>query len=112
MLGKDMNMFLEFQKLAGEDVTVDDYIVFHLMNFFRGIIVFIVLSLYTFFGRERLRIGKLYKIIFGGLILITIIYNFVGHHFTTILFYITLIFEIILFLYIVNLQEEEEDGEI
>ncbi len=111
MLAKDTAMFEEFKKLA-ENATVDDYIVFHLMNFFRGIIVPVILSIYTFLGREKLRIGKLYKVIFGGLILLTIINSFIGHHFKTILFYGTLAVEIILFFYIINLTEEETDGKI
>lgn len=104
-------MFYEFKKLAG-DVTLDDYIVFHLMNFIRGIIVFIVLCLYTYLGRESLRIGKLYKMIFGGLIALTIASHFVGYHFKTILFYLTLVVEVVLFFYIINLREEEGDGKI
>ena len=48
-------MFHEFQILAGEDSTLDDYIAFHLMNFFKGILVPMVLALYSYFGRNKLQ---------------------------------------------------------
>lgn len=105
-------MFMEFQTLSDEEMTIDDYIIFHLMNLFRGVIVFMILSLYTYFGREKLRIGNLYKIIFGGLIFLTIINNFIGHHFRTFFTYGSIVLEVILFFYIINLKEEEKDGKI
>lgn len=104
-------MFLEFQKLMEEEVFLDDYIAFHLMHFFRGILIPLVISLYSYFGREKLRIGGLYKGIFGGLALLALVQFFIGHHFKTVLLYGTILLQGILFLYIVNLKEES-DGTI
>ncbi|MDO5755567.1 MAG: hypothetical protein Q4P28_04980 [Tissierellia bacterium] len=110
MLAKDQSLMKEFQALTTENLQYDDYLSFHLMNYFRGIHIPIILGLFTYFGRKSLRFGHLYKIVFGLLMMLSIMMHFIGHHFRTILFYPIIGLQILLFFVLINLTQEERDG--
>lgn len=101
MNAKSVEAFNSY-KVVFPDHTADDYIDFTLMNYVYNIIETIIISLFLFFTRDKLRPNKLYAIVFGGMILIKLVNKILSFNINSIFYYILLILYILLLISVVR----------
>lgn len=101
MNAKSVEAFNSY-KVVFPDHTADDYIDFTLMNYVYNIIETIIISLFLFFTRDKLRPNKLYTIVFGGMILIKLVNKILSFNINSIFYYILLILYILLLISVVR----------
>ena len=108
-LVKDLELYNEFLKIT--KATEKEYITLEMLNYFSGIVLFIIFSVYNFIFYEKFRIGILYKGVWSLFIIGNILLKVFVHYHNNIFYFISLLLQIILLIYIILLNErEEKDG--
>ncbi len=98
---KDINAFENF-KSANSGISYDQYLNFILFNLFLATINPIVISLYTFFTINRIKINNIYKMFFGFSTFLSLINVILQFRIRSIFYYLVIILHIILFYFIVK----------
>ena len=108
-LVKDLGLYNEFLKIT--KATEKEYITLEMLNYFSGIVLFIIFSVYNCIFYEKFRIGILYKGVWSLFIIGNILLKVFIHYHNNIFYFISLLLQIILLIYIILLNErEEKDG--
>ncbi len=108
-LVKDLELYNEFLKIT--KATEKEYITLEMLNYFSGIVLFIIFSVYNFIFYEKFRIGILYKGVWSLFIIGNILLKIFVHYQNNVFYFISLLLQIILLIYIILLNErEEKDG--
>lgn len=89
--------------------SFNDYLTLNMLNYFSNVAIFIIFSLYNYFLNEKLRINTFYKSVWSLLIFSNILFKvFVYRQLDSIFYYISILFQIILFTYIIVLKDRKE----
>lgn len=108
-LVKDLELYNEFLRIT--KATEKEYITLEMLNYFSGIVLFIIFSVYNFIFYEKFRIGILYKGVWSLFIIGNILLKIFVHYQNNVFYFISLLLQIILLIYIILLNErEEKDG--
>ena len=108
-LVKDLELYNDFLKIT--NASDKDYITLEMLNYFSGIILFIIFSIYNYVFYEKFRINILYKGVWSLFIIGNILLKVFVHYHNNIFYFISLLLQIILLIYIILLNErEEKDG--
>lgn len=108
-LVKDLELYNEFLRIT--KATEKEYITLEMLNYFSGIVLFIIFSVYNFIFYEKFRIGMLYKGVWSLFIIGNILLKIFVHYQNNVFYFISLLLQIILLIYIILLNErEEKDG--
>lgn len=100
-LAKDFNNYDKFSKAMGE-VTYDEYVNMIIFNMLLKVLNPVVISLYTFFTRNKIKINNIYKMFFGFASFVSLLYIFLSFQLRSIFYYIEIILHIILLYFIVT----------
>lgn len=101
MLAKSRDFFEAYLQ-NNPNTDFDEYIGLVIINFFGNIFEPLLISLFTFFTYKKFGITKVYKIVFGIIVLLKIINIVLKFQLTSIFYYLILVFYI-LFLIIILL---------
>ena len=108
-LVKDLELYNEFLRIT--KATEKENITLEMLNYFSGIVLFIIFSVYNFIFYEKFRIGILYKGVWSLFIIGNILLKIFVHYQNNVFYFISLLLQIILLIYIILLNErEEKDG--
>ena len=108
-LVKDLELYNEFLRIT--KATEKEYITLEMLNYFSGIVLFIIFSVYNFIFYEKFRIVILYKGVWSLFIIGNILLKIFVHYQNNVFYFISLLLQIILLIYIILLNErEEKDG--
>ena len=108
-LVKDLELYNEFLKIT--KATEKEYITLEMLNYFSGIVLFIIFSVYNCIFYEKFIIGILYKGVWSLFIIGNILLKIFVHYQNNVFYFISLLLQIILLIYIILLNErEEKDG--
>lgn len=91
-------------------ISRQDYIIANIINYFYNIIIYIFLAIYTFIAYKRIKIDKIYKLIWLLLISSNILYKLFVYQLgkDLIFYYISIIMQILVAIYIVTLKNQEK----
>lgn len=106
MMAKSMDIFDAFIE-KNPDMNFDQYISFVLVNFFSTIFEPVLIALFTFFTYKKLGINKIYKIVFGIIVLLKIVNIITKFQLDSIFYYAIIVFYIIFFIVIVTAPKKE-----
>ncbi|WP_068268692.1 hypothetical protein [Caviibacter abscessus] len=103
VITKDINIYI--QKISRQD-----YIIANTINYFFNIIIYIFLAIYTFIIHKKIKIDKTYKLIWLILIASNILYKLFVYPLgkDLIFYYISIIMQILVAIYIVTLINQEK----
>lgn len=105
-LVKSIDLFENFNKSTG--ITFKEYISLNLMNYFSSVILFIIFSIYNYLFYEKFRVNKIYKGAWSILILGVTLFKIFVYPQNSLFYYLSIITQIILIIYILSLKEREE----
>lgn len=101
MLAKSREIFEAYQ-INNQGTNFSNYISLVIVNFLSNIFEPMLISLFTFFTYKKFGINKVYKIVFGIIILLKIINLILKFQLASIFYYLILIFYIIFFIIIIT----------
>ncbi len=108
MLSKSVEAFHVFTKMTGSsDFSV--FINYTLQNYFMTIIEPVVITLYTYFTFNRIRINKYYHIFFGSIVLIRIILLVIMFNYHSIIYYIIITLYVVYFVNVITIRNYKGD---
>lgn len=105
---KSLEAFKIYQEVFPEH-NIQDYLSFIVLNYIFNIFEPIVLSLFLYFTRNRLKPNKLYGIVFGGMIGIKLLNKFLTFNIGSIFYYILLALYILLLISTVRYSTKREE---
>lgn len=82
--------------------TADDYISLVLVNYFISIMEAVIITIFTVFTYKRFGITKLYKFIFGAIVLLRLFNTVLKFNTSSLFYYINIILYILLFILIIT----------
>ena len=103
---KDINFYTDFSKVY-KDLSYSQYINLILFNMILAIINPMIISLYTFFTIDRIRINQIYKIFFCFSTFISLMHTLFQFRLNSITYYLVIILNIILFIVIVKKERTD-----
>lgn len=105
-LVKSIDVFEKF--IQKNNITFNEYISLNMINYFSSVILFIIFSLYNYLFYEKFRVNKIYKGAWSILILGVILFKVFVYPQDSLFYYLSIIMQIILIIYILSLKEREE----
>ena len=103
---KDINFYTDFSKVY-KGLSYSQYINLILFNMILAIINPMIISLYTFFTIDRIRINQIYKIFFCFSTFISLMQKIFQFRLNSITYYLVIILDIILFIVIVKKERTD-----
>lgn len=108
MVAKSTEAFEAFKKLTGSsDFSV--FINYTLQNYFMNIIEPIIITLYTYFTFNRIRINKYYHLFFGMIVFIRIILLVVMFNYQSIVYYIIIALYAMYFVSVITMDNTKKE---
>ena len=107
MNGKSIEAYNSYMEVFSNH-SISDYLNFILLSYIFNIIEPIIISLYLYFTYNKIKPNSLYKIVFGGMILIKIVNKVLSFNIGSIFYYIILILYILLLISIIRYSSSEE----
>ncbi len=107
MNGKSIEAYNSYMEVFSNH-SFSDYLNFILLSYIFNIIEPIIISLYLYFTYNKIKPNSLYKIVFGGMILIKIVNKVLSFNIGSIFYYIILILYILLLISIIRYSSSEE----
>lgn len=104
MAVKDLNYFQMYKETLGNNIKYDEFITIGLLGYLQGILIPIILSVYTFFTYKKININWLYKAVWVLLLLSSLIMKIMEFFIGSIFFYISIIATLILLMYILSIK--------
>lgn len=98
---KSNELFQSFLKINPTS-TANDYLSVVLTNYFVSIIEAVIITLFTVFTYKKYKITKLYKFIFGAIVLLRIFNTVLKFNFSSVFYFLNIILYILLFVLIIN----------
>ncbi len=109
MLAKSLEAFEAFKKLTSND-DFSVFISYTLQNYFMNIIEPIIITLYTYFTFNKIRINRYYHLFFGMIILIRIVLLFVMFNYQSFFYYIIIALYVMFFVSVITMDNKKEGG--
>lgn len=103
---KDVNFYKDFTKTY-KDLSYSQYINLILFNMILAIMNPMVISLYTFFTIDRIRINQIYKMFFCFSTFVSLMHTLFQFRLNSITYYLVIILNIILFIVIVKKERTD-----
>ncbi|VWL85173.1 hypothetical protein [Oceanivirga miroungae] len=97
-----MNNFLKTTDIL---ITKDTYILANMITYFFVVINYVILALFTYIGRNKIKVGVVYKAVYFFIILFTLIYEIFLNK-AIYINYVAIILQIVLMIYVINLKEK------
>ena len=107
MNGKSIEAYNSYMEVFSNH-SFSDYLNFILLSYIFNIIEPIIISLYLYFTYNKIKPNSLYKIVFGGMILIKIVNKVLSFNIGSIFYYIILILYTLLLISIIRYSSSEE----
>lgn len=101
IFAKDVNNFNAFSKANG-GISYDGYLNFILFNLFLTTINPVIISLYTFFTIDKIKINNIYKIFFGFSTFLSLMNVILQLRLRSVFYYLVIILHLILFYFIIR----------
>ena len=103
---KDVNFYKDFTKTY-KDLSYSQYINLILFNMILAIMNPMVISLYTFFTIDRIRINQIYKMFFCFSTFVSLMHTLFQFRLNSITYYLVISLNIILFIVIVKKERTD-----
>ncbi|HHX67320.1 MAG TPA: hypothetical protein GX708_04600 [Gallicola sp.] len=104
MAVKDLNYFELYKETLGNNITYDEFVTIGLLGYLQGVLIPIILSIYTFFTYKKIKVNWLYKAVWVLLLLSSLIMKIMGFFIGSIFFYISIISTFLLLIYILLIK--------
>ncbi len=106
MVSKSIEAFDAFKSLTGNsDFSI--FINYTLQNYFMTIIEPIIITLYTYFTFNKIKINKYYHLFFGMIVLIRIILLVVMFNYQSIMYYMIIVLYVLYFINVVTIKNKK-----
>lgn len=90
------------------NISLDEYITIEMLKYFSTIVIFIIFSIYNYCIYDKLKINIMYKGVWSLFIISNILFKIFVFKSDSIFYYLSLITQIIMLIYILNLGKREE----
>ncbi|MDO4604680.1 MAG: hypothetical protein Q4B23_01740 [Helcococcus sp.] len=82
--------------------TANDYLSVVLINYFMSIVEAVIITIFTVFTYKKYAITKLYKFIFGAIVLLRIFNTVIKFNFSSVFYFLNITLYILLFILIIT----------
>ncbi len=109
MVAKSKDAFEAFKILTGNS-DFSFFISYTLQNYFMNIIEPIIITLYTYFTFNKIRINRYYHLFFGMIVLVRIVLLVVMFNYQSIFYYIIIALYAMFFASVITMDNRKEGG--
>ncbi|CAM3085514.1 hypothetical protein STFE110948_01510 [Streptobacillus felis] len=90
-------------------ISLNDYITIEMIKYFSSVSIFIIFSIYTYITYKHYKINSLYKGVWTLFIIANILFKIFVFKQDTIFYYLSIIVQFILVVYIIKFKEKERE---
>ncbi|WP_067141817.1 hypothetical protein [Oceanivirga salmonicida] len=105
-IAKDIDLMNEFIKSSNYILGQKDYLLSNIISYFFIIINYVILALFSYFTRNKVKIGVIYKATYFFIIIASLLYQILLNR-NIYYNYIGIILQVILLLYVLNLKKDK-----
>lgn len=102
---KNTDYMNEVIKKSDIIITEEAYILANMITYFFVVINYVILAIFTYIGRNKIKVGMTYKAIYFFIIIFTLLYEIFLNK-AIYINYVAIILQIVLMLYVINLSEK------
>lgn len=102
---KNTDYMNEVMKKSDIIITEEAYILANMITYFFVVINYVILAIFTYIGRNKIKVGITYKAIYFFIIIFTLLYEIFLNK-AIYINYVAIILQIVLMLYVINLSEK------
>ncbi len=103
-ISKDIDLMNEFIKSSNYTLGQKDYLLSNIISYFFIIINYVILALFSYITRNKVKIGAIYKITYFFIIIASLLYQILLNK-NIYYNYVGIILQVILLLYVLNLKK-------
>ncbi|QXW65710.1 hypothetical protein KX935_08180 [Streptobacillus moniliformis] len=104
---KSIDLFNEVHSKTG--ISLNDYITVEMIKYFSSVSIFMIFSIYTYVSYRHYKINSLYKGVWTLFITTNILFKIFVFKQDTIFYYLSIIFQFILVIYILKFKQKERE---
>lgn len=105
MITKNPEYVNRFIANSNTTLTENTYILANMVAYFFVVINYVILALFSYVGKNRIKVGLTYKAIYFFIIIFTLIYEIFLNK-AIYINYVAIILQIVLMIYVINLSEK------